>query len=137
MKYNLSDPFDKQKAISSFKAHLDKGNKVELKKINPTRTLNQNSYLHVCLSLAGIHFGYTLEEIKVVYKRNYGMTYEKNGEEFLMSTADMKTDELTGFIEYIRTHNGKEGNYIPTPSEYIENKIQIDNQIEAAKEFLK
>ena len=34
MKYDLSNSLDKQKAITAFKSHLEKGNKVELKKIN-------------------------------------------------------------------------------------------------------
>lgn len=136
MKYDLSNSLDKQKAITAFKNHLEKGNKVELKKINPTRSLQQNAYLHVCLSLAAIHFGYTLSEMKVVYKRKANMFYEKFGEEFMMSTAELKTDEMTGFIELIRTHNGKEGNYIPTSEEYLTNRFSIDREIEMHKEFL-
>ena len=35
MKYDLSKPIDRLKAITAFKNHLDKGSKVELKKTNP------------------------------------------------------------------------------------------------------
>lgn len=136
MKYDLSNSLDKQKAITAFKNHLEKGSKVELKKINPIRSLSQNSYLHVCLSLAGIFYGYTLEECKTVFKRDAKMFYEKNGEQFLLSTAELKTDEMTGFIDYIRTKCGKDGCYIPTSEEYLTNKFSIDREIEQHKEFL-
>ncbi len=136
MKYDLSNSLDKQKAITAFKNHLEKGNNVELKKINPTRSVRQNSYMHVCLSLAGIFYGYTLEECKVVFKRDAKMFYEKNGEQFLISTAELKTDEMTGFIDYIRTKCGKDGCYIPTSEEYLSNKFSIDREIEQHKEFL-
>lgn len=136
MKYDLSNSLDKQKAITAFKNHLEKGNKVELKKINPIRSLSQNNYLYACLNLAAIHFGYTTEEMKTVFKRDAKMFYEKNGEQFLLSTAELKTDEMTGFIDYIRTKCGKDGCYIPTSEEYLTNKFSIDREIEQHKEFL-
>lgn len=136
MKYDLSIPLERHKAVVAFENYLGKGNKVEIKKINPPRSLNQNSYLHVCLSLSAIYFGYTLDEIKVIYKRKANMIYEKLGEQFMMSTKQLTTDEMTGFIELIRTHNGKEGNYIPSPKEYLDNKFSIDREIEQHKDFL-
>lgn len=136
MKYDLSLPLDKNKARLAFEKHLKKGNKIELKKINPTRSISQNNYLHVCISLAAIHFGYSLEEMKIVFKRESNMYYEKFGQKFLLSTADLKVDEMTGFIDYIRTKCGQDGCYIPTSEEYLSNKFSIDREIELQKEYL-
>ena len=65
--------FQLQKDIDKFKFYFDKYSKfegvVELKKIHPKRSINQNSYLHVCISIFAIETGYTLDEMKEVLKR--------------------------------------------------------------------
>ena len=137
MKYNLKEQIDLNKAMTRFEALVEKGAKIELKEIRPTRSLPQNAYLHVCLSLYGIHFGYTLNESKTDLKRNYGLVYEKSGKKYLRSTANLDSKELTEFIEYIRDVAGQNGCYIPTSEEYLQNKFSIDKEIEQNKNYLK
>lgn len=136
MKYDPNNSIDKNKAQMTFDKFLEKGWKFEMKRIFEKRSVSQNNYMHVCIDIAAIHFGYTTEEMKKVFKRDAKMFYEKNGEKFLISTAELKIDEMTGFIDYIRTKCGKDGCYIPSAEEYLTNKFSIDREIEQHKEFL-
>lgn len=137
MKLDLSNELDRKKGIAYFKKLLDEKAKAEVKKLHEARSIKQNSYLHVCLALSAIFIGYTLEEMKVVFKRGYGLIYTKNGQEFVKSSKDLDTKEMAKFIDYIIEQNAIEGNYIPSPEEYLQNKISIDNEIDRNKNFLK
>lgn len=137
MKLDLSNDLDRKKGIAYFKKLLDEKAKAEVKKIHEPRSIKQNSYFHVCLALSAIFIGYTLEEMKVVFKRGYGLIYTKRGQEFIRSSKDLDTKEMAKFIDYIIEQNSLEGNYIPTPEEYRQNKISIDNEIDRHKNFLK
>lgn len=110
---------------------------IEIKVKRPKRTLSQNRYLHVCISLYATEFGYTLEESKTHLKRACPwMRYEKNGEVFLKSTSGMDSGELTAFIDWIRNYASAAGLYIPTPEEYIENQYDIEVHIEKHRAYL-
>jgi hypothetical protein len=135
MIYDLSKPYDANKFKARLKTLKDK--KVELTEIREKRTLTQNSYLHVCISIFAIEFGYTLDEAKTLLKRNCSfMVYEKNGDKFLKRTRGMDSKELTDFIDWIRDYSGMQGCYIPTPDEYRQNKRQIDDHISSHKRYL-
>ena len=92
--------------------------------------------MHVVLAYAGIFRGFTLEEMKIEYKREFGLYYTKNNKKFVRSTADLNKDEIASFIDYIRTKEGIDGNYIPTSQEYLINKFNIDREIESYKNYL-
>lgn len=139
MKLDLSKPFD----INRAKVYLEKlsldGKQIELKEIRKARTIQQNKYLHVCISLFAIHFGYNLEEAKTHLKRSCDfMRYVKpqTDETFLKRTRDMDTKELTGFIEWIINHAGINGCHIPTPEEYKTNQFEIDKEIDRHNKYL-
>lgn len=143
MKYNLSDQVDQQKAIARFKKLLDDKKKIELKEVKPRRTISQNSYLHVCITLYAIEIGLRVEEAKTQLKRicpfmRYEMTDKKgNSHIFLKQTSIMTTKEMTDFIEWIRNHAVTElGAYIPTADEYKERRETIDRTIDQNKEHL-
>jgi hypothetical protein len=143
MKYNLSNNIEKQQAIAKFKKLLDEGKKVELKEIRPKRTLSQNAYLHICITLYAIEFGWTVAEAKKELKKLCPfMRYEKENKKtgkkvaFLKETSLMDKKELTDFVEWIRTFSAQQGCYIPTPDEYREGSEKIDNIIESHKEYL-
>ena len=59
MKYNLSDKAD----LRAFNMKVDylllKGKMVDLKSVKAARSISQNSYLHVVISIYAIEFGYT------------------------------------------------------------------------------
>lgn len=142
MKYNLANSIEKHKAITRFQKLLEDNKKIELKEVKPRRTLSQNAYLHVCITLYAIEFGFTVEEAKTQLKRLCDfMRYEKednNGKKivFLKQTSIMTTDEIGQFIDWIRTHSAKHGCYIPTAEQYKENAFEIDKNIEQYKEHL-
>jgi hypothetical protein len=137
MKYNLNleqDRISAQVRLNKLKADTST---IEIVKVNPKRTIQQNKYIHVLFALFGIEFGYTLDESKTLLKRECSwMTYEKQGKKFLRHTSTMQTDELTMFIEWIRTFSAQAGLYLPTPLEYQEAMVYIDNQINSHKEYL-
>lgn len=137
MKLNLSNTFDVNKfKVYAEKLLADKKN-VELKEVKDKRTLRQNSYLHICISLFGIEFGFTIDEAKTHLKRCCEfMRYEKNGEVFLKETKKMDTKELTNFIEWIRNYSADQGCYIPSSEEYMNQQFNIDKEIDKHREFL-
>jgi hypothetical protein len=137
MKFDLSKDFDKNKAESRLKSLIEKGAKCELTEIRGKRTHSQNKYIHVLFGLFGIEFGLTLEEAKTHLKRNCNfMVYEKGSEKFLAHTSDLDTKGLTNFIDWIREYSGKQGCYLPTPTEYREQFIYFDNEINKSKSYL-
>ncbi len=137
MKYDLSNDIAVEKFKLRAKFLIEKQSQVNLTQTRKSRSISQNSYLHVVISLYSIEYGYTLDEGKTLLKRMCDfMVYEKNGQKFLKQTSKMDSKELTTFIEWVRNHASKEGLYIPTSEEYIENKFLIDNEIDSNKQYL-
>ena len=137
MKYDLSHTSDLSDFNFKVDTYIKQGKKVELKIVRETRTVKQNAYLHVCITLFAIEFGYTIEESKTHLKRNcHFMRYEKNGETYLKRTRDMNTEELTKFIEWLRNYSSQKGCVIPSAEEYKENQFNIDREISRFKEYL-
>lgn len=143
MIFNLSNPYDDQR----FKDYVNKLYKdkvvVEVKKINPRRSLAQNSYLHVLLGYFASQYGCSLDEAKVDYfKRlcNKEMFEEKvvnkSGREVLRlrSSSDLSTAEMTLAIERFRNWSAAEGGiYLPSPNEgdmilYARQEIERNQQ---------
>lgn len=137
MLLDLSNPLDVNKADTYFKKLLKNKDKIELKKITSKRSLNLNAFLHVCISIFAIELGYTLEEAKTLLKRSCDfMIYEKNGQKFLRKTSKMDNKECSEFVSWIRNYASKQGIYIPDASEYLENKFNIDKEIDKHKQYL-
>jgi hypothetical protein len=137
MKYDLTKETEIKRLKRKLEFLLEKGAKVDLKEVRKTRTVSQNAYLHVVITLYGIEYGYTIEEAKTYLKRTCDfMTYEKNHQRFLKTTRGMDTKQLTEFIEWIRNFAGQQGLYIPSSEEYIENRFLIDQEIESYKQFI-
>lgn len=137
-RYNLSNDIEKKQAEARFKKLMENGKVIELKAIAEARTLKQNAYLHVCISLFAIETGYTLDEAKIILKRGCEfMRYEKKGATFLRHTSLLSTVELTNFIEWIRNLASQDlGLYIPDADEYKNNHHAIDREIESHKKYL-
>ena len=138
MKYELNNETDRNRFFSRLDELLSRKCTVELKEVKKSRTLSQNAYLHVCITLFAIEFGYHMEDAKHLLKRNctFMHTYDDNDILRTKRTRDLDTKQMTDFIDYIRTYAGMQGCYIPTPEEYIENRIHIDNEINRNKEYL-
>jgi hypothetical protein len=138
MIYDTSNELEVNKLLSRLDALLSKKCIIELTEKKKTRTLSQNAYLHVCITLFAIAYGTTIFGAKVFLKEQCGfMVVLKKGKKDYRSTAELNTLEMTKFIEWIRNYSSIElGNYIPTPDEYIQNKFAIDSEIEKFKEYL-
>lgn len=137
MKYNLELEHDINSFKTKYNYFLEHKKVVELKEVRKTRSISQNAYLHVLFSLFGIEFGYTLEETKVLIKRQCNfMSYEKNNIKFLRKTSLLNTLEMTNFIEWFRNYSSEQGLYLPSSDEYIFGKLFIDNEIEKHKIYL-
>lgn len=138
MKLDLSNSLDLNKFKDYSNKLIETKAKVELKAIKGKRTLNQNSYLHVVLTLYAIAYGSTLNETKTDLKRDFGLFYEKNGRKYLISTADLDSKQMTEFIDYIRTKASRDmGCYICTSEEYLINSFAIDKEIERNKQYIR
>ena len=137
MKYDLSKILDINKMFTKIDSMIARGVVVDLTEKKPVRTLSQNSYLHVCITLFAIEFGYNLEDAKHFLKRKCSFMHEGTGDDVRTKlTRSLDTKQLTEFIEWIRTYASKQGCYIPTPEEYITNKLEIDREIDRNKEYL-
>ena len=137
MIFDLGNNEDKNKAAFKFHQLVEGGKVIELTEKRKKRSISQNSYLHVAITIFAIELGYTVEEAKTVLKRDCSfMVYDKEGMLFLKRTRDLNTKELTDFIEFIITYAAKMFITIPSSDEYINNQIDIDRHISQNKEYI-
>ena len=137
MKYNLKNKEEAERAFTYLTDLVGREALVEVKKISPIRSLNQNSYLHLLLQGFGAHFGYTLEEAKLIYKElNKSIySYKKKGRVFYRSSADLTIDEMTRSIERFRDASAEQGYPLPTATD--QNWLMsLANTIEATERYL-
>ena len=126
-------------------ALVKKGVIVELTEKKPTRSDNQNRFLHAALGYVALEFGETLDYVKETYfkklcnrdlfvvEKDDKRTGRKEIE--LRSTADLDTGEMTTAIERFRNWTASEGCYIPSPDEH--RMVQLmEIEIERNKQFL-
>lgn len=139
MKYDLSNEFERNKFFARLDLLTKKGAKVEFSELKQSRSLSQNAYLHVCISLIAIENGNHLEDEKHNLKCICPFMHEYDGKGILKTkkTSKLNTLEFAKFIEWIRNFASMElGIYIPSPDEYLQNKYAIDKEIESHKEYL-
>lgn len=137
MKYDFKKEIDINRARARLESLIESKSKADLTKISLNRSISQNSYIHVLFALFGIEFGNTLDESKKDLKDAcHFMNYEKNGNIYNKRTRDLNTQEMTDFIDWVRTYSSQKGCYLPTPDEYRMNKYMIDNEITRHKEYL-
>lgn len=126
MIYDTSKEFDKQRAITRFNQLISKGRRIELKSIEK-RSLSQNNYLHLILSLLAIETGHDMEYVKeVFYKRAANkdiFVRSKDDEllgkvEYLRSSATLSQEEFSTSIDRLRDWSSQvAGIYLPSPNE--------------------
>lgn len=137
MKYNLATTGEAERAFSYLSDLSGQHALVEVKKISPNRSLSQNSYLHLLIGAFGVHFGYTLEEAKQIYKEISPTIYQydKKGRTFLRSSADLTKEEMAKSIDTFMEKSKEAGYPLPlaTDQEWLR---QLDNAIEQTKHYL-
>lgn len=139
MWYNALKEIDKQRAKERFNYLLENGKTFELTEKKKTRSISQNSYLHLLFSWFALETGYTSEEVKQeIFKKivNPNTFYDgEHGElvkiERWRSTANLETKEMNLCIDRFRDYSSKEaGIYLPEPHDLSvldEIKLQIEN----------
>ena len=137
MIYDLSNNEDKNRASFKFYQLVEGGKVIVLNEKRKKRSISQNRYLHVAITIFAIEVGYTIEEAKTVLKRECSfMRYEKEHHVFLKRTRDLNTKELTDFIEFIIQFAAKMFITIPSSEEYISNQIDIERYISQNKTYI-
>lgn len=136
MKYNTANKKEKSDAEAYFKKLVDTESLVEIKKVSRNRSLRQNSYLHLLLGAFGDHFGYTIEEAKLIYKEvNKNIYYYKKKDRvFIRSSADLDSAEMTKTIDHFRKVSAEQGCDLPLATDQdwlrsIENMIEQNNHL--------
>ena len=145
MLYNLSNPYEVDRCREYLNTLCGKQALIEVKEKKRTRSLSQNSYLHVILSYFACEYGCTMEEAKLdFYKRtcNKDIFVEKVTNKFgreierVRSSASLDTGEMTTTIERFRNWSSSvAGIYIPSPYEH-EFLIHCKQVIEQNREFV-
>lgn len=138
MKYNLANQSESQRAAEYLTTLQEKQAIVEIKKVSPRRSLNQNAFLHLLLSAFGAHFGYSNVESKTIYKREVNpdiYIYEKNGQKFLRSSADLTKEEMMKSIDRFREYSSEQDYPLPTAND-VSWIRELENSIEATQFYL-
>lgn len=136
MTYDLSKKLDREQFKEKSNYLFMKGFEVELKQVRKKRSLNQNNYLHVVITLFSIEYGEDIETMKQILKYWYGLFEKKKDAIIYGKTSKMDSKELTTFIEWIRNKSSKDmGYYIPTSEEYLENQSEINRLMYQNKQY--
>lgn len=137
MKFNLAVPQEAQQALGYFNKLQETKLVIELKKVSPRRSLNQNNYLHLLIGAFAQHFGYTLEEAKQIYKELSPdiYRYEKKGRIFWRSSADLTKEDMAKTIDVFMRKSAEAGYALPlaTDEGWLR---EIENEIERSKYYL-
>lgn len=137
MKYNLAIDAEHEAAAEYFSKLVVKQAVIEIKRVRKGRSLKQNAYLHLLLADFGMHFGYTLEEAKQLFKTVSADTfrYERNNVTFWLSTVDLDTKQLTDAIDKFKMYSAEAGHGLPdaTNEDWLRS---IENTIEQEGRYL-
>lgn len=121
MIYETRNPDDEKRARAYFESLISQKARIEVKKKARGKSLNQNSYFHVCLTAWGGHLGMTLAEIKQEVKMRLCpgiFEYEKRGRKFYHSWASLDSKQAATVTDVVRrTAMELDGFYIPEPYE--------------------
>lgn len=137
MKFNTDNEAEAEEAFDRLSQLVGQHAIVEVTKISPRRSLNQNSYLHLIIAAFGNHFGYTAEEAKIVYKYiNVDLyRYKRKELTFWRSSADLTKEDMATSIDRFRAASARQGYDLPLAidQEWLR---RIENDVERAKYYL-
>ena len=137
MIYNTSKEDEAKNALIKLELLISRGVIVEVKEKKKVRSISQNSYLHVIITIYAIEYGCSLDEMKQLLKY-WKRLYKVKGKAIIYDqTSKMNSEELTGFIEWIRTRVAQMLDiYIPTSEEYIQDQHNINMHIKKFEQYL-
>jgi hypothetical protein len=111
--------------------------KYELSK-KQKRTVTQNRYLHALLKLLAVEMGLTLAETKQELKGAcHFMMYVKNESRYLKSTADLDSNEMGRFIDWLREWSPQNlGLELMDAEEYRGRADEVDQELRKFDKYL-
>ena len=131
MIYDLSTKEGYEQAKDFLNGIQRLGKRIKIERVNESRSLSQNAYLHVILTAFGMHFGYDKAEAKEVYKdvNKELYYYKKKDRLFKKSSADLTKEEMMRSIDLFMQKSAEQGCPLPQAHEkgWLE---QIANQAE-------
>ena len=136
MLINSNYSVEVKKAEERFRWLVKNKKTFELTEKRKKRSYKQNRYLHLILGWFGLEVGYTMSESKIIYKKLSPeiYEYEKNEQDFLRSSAELNTKQMSITIERFRNYaNDKAGIYLPEANEisYLNHIEQELNKYES------
>ena len=141
MKFNTADSTEAGKAFAYLAQLTEKKGIVEVKKVSPKRTLNQNSYLHLLIGAFSLATGNKLQDSKDLYKWvNQELYYSKKkigGEVFITvrSSADLNKEEMARSIDRFMEWSKEHGYPLPPATDQGWLR-EIENAMEQSKYLL-
>ena len=122
MLYDLNTRLGAESARTRLAHLIERGVVVELTEKRPTRTLAQNSYLHVLLAYFASQTGNTLEWVKQQYYKRTCNPDLYIGEredrllgrvQYVRSSRELRTDEMSLSIDRFKNWAAENGIYLP------------------------
>lgn len=137
MKFNLANKNEAQSARSRLAYLAGRHSIIEIRRIQPRRTLPQNSYLHLIITAFGNHFGYSLEEAKQIYKELNSAIYcyKKKGRTFWRSSAELSKEEMAASIDNLMRRSADAGYPLPLATDQGWLR-EIENEIERSRYYI-
>lgn len=143
--YDLTSQLQRESLQVKIDYLVKQGATVRLSEIKPTRSLRQNSYLHLILSFFGVEVGEDLDTVKRVYYKatanadlyvRYRDTKLRGIVSYLRSSRELTTEEMTTSIERFRNWSAQEaGIYLPSPDDR-DALFQLQQVVNRNKEYL-
>jgi hypothetical protein len=137
MRYNLSNTKELDEAIDFIKASALREKTIDLKVVRQNRSLKSNAYCHLLLGICGMEWGYSLPEMKTVWKRDIAASvfvYFKNDQPFVKSSAGLDTKEMTNAIDLLKKYAAEQDLVLPESNDeeklrYYEREISKSQYI--------
>lgn len=137
MKYHLSNEQEINEAQAFLAMQIMRSSTVEIKVVRQTRSLRSNAYLHLLLGICGVEWGYTLSEVKTIWKRDIApsiFVYYKSGKPFIKSSAGLDSKEMSNAIDLLKRYAAENELILPEPNEedklrYYQNQIEQRNYL--------
>lgn len=120
MRYDLKNDTEYDEAKGFVMASYAREQTIEIKVVRPQRSLKANAYYHLLLGICGSEWGYSLQEMKIMHKRDISpniFIYFKNDHPFTKSSADLTTKELADSIEQLKKYSAEQGLVLPEPTD--------------------